>query len=62
MNKKIIPWVDISCSRCGTLADGSGYYYRGILTELRKGTKGWTIDDVYGTICPRCKKELDEVR
>lgn len=60
--KKIVPWVDITCGKCGCLADHSGYYHKGIIAELKRDTKDWTVDDVYGTICSGCKKELDEER
>ncbi len=60
--QKIVPWVDVTCNKCGRLADHSGYYYRGIIAELKRDTKYWTVDDVYGTICPYCKKKLDEER
>lgn len=60
--QKIEPWVDVTCGKCGCLAFGSGYYYRGIITELRRSTRNWIVDDVYGTICPDCKADLKEER
>lgn len=50
---KITPWVDITCSNCGCLAEGSGYYHRGIITELQNNTKDWHEEDG-STYCPEC--------
>lgn len=61
MKQKIIPWVDITCSMCGTMAVHSGFYHRGIVTELQKETKDWVYED--GVIyCPSCwKKHLEDM-
>ena len=56
---KIIPWVDVTCSICGTTATGSGYYYRGIIKKLQDSKKNWHSDgcNIY---CPDCWKEIKE--
>lgn len=56
---KITPWVDIVCCRCGWIANGSGYYYRGIIKALHQNTKDWheIRGDVY---CPDCYAKLKD--
>lgn len=49
-------WCDITCSQCGAMANGSGYFYNGIIKELRNNTKDWVDND--GTVlCPYCQLE-----
>lgn len=57
--QKIVPWVDITCGRCGCLADSSGYYYKGIITKLKQETKSWRYDNTYGNLCPGCQQEIE---
>lgn len=52
-------WCDITCSKCGCLASGSGYYYKGIISKLRNNTKNWIVDEGMNNICPECQKELN---
>ena len=58
--KKILPWVDVTCAYCGCLADGSGYYHKGIISQLKKSTKNWKIDETGACVCPNCFKEREE--
>lgn len=53
-------WCDITCSQCGALASGSGYFYNGIIKVLRENTKDW-VDDGGTILCPECQKENEEV-
>lgn len=53
---KIVPWVDVTCCKCGCMADHSGYYYRGIIGDLKKVTKNWYID-TSGRYCPDCARK-----
>lgn len=56
---KITPWVDVTCSRCGTIATGSGYYYKGIIKKIQENTKDWHTDGGE-VLCPDCWKEMKE--
>ena len=59
MADKITPWVDVSWCQCGCLAEGSGFYYRGIIEVLKKNTKKWKHFNG-GYYCPSCAKEYLE--
>lgn len=54
-------WCDITCSECGSIANGSGYFYNGIIKKLRENTKDWVSLDgcVY---CPSCWEEHENER
>lgn len=57
MNKKIVPFVTVMCCRCGEVAEGSGFYYRGIIAAIDKATKDWIYsEEIAGVLCPKCKK------
>ena len=56
---KIKPWVDVTCNFCGCIANGSGWYYKGIIGKLKESTKDWI--EVNGEYCcPECAKERKE--
>lgn len=54
--EKIIPWVDVTCCKCGCMAEHSGYYYRGIVGDLEKDVKDW-VKVGADCFCPSCAVE-----
>lgn len=60
MREKIIPFVEVTCSYCGGIAPHSGFYYRGIIADIREATKDWVHEDGT-TYCPTCwARHLEE--
>jgi hypothetical protein len=60
MNKII--WCEVTCGRCGAVANNSGYYSPDLIKRLKVETKDWKHDDSYRVVCPTCFKILNAKR
>ena len=59
-NIKNIIWCEVSCGRCGRIANSCDYYSPDTIRRLKEETKNWTDDINYRVLCPVCKKELEQ--
>lgn len=57
MSKNII-WCEVTCGRCGAVANACGYYSAELIKRLKAETKNWTEDDEYRVLCPKCRKKI----
>lgn len=57
---KNIIWCEVSCGRCGRIANSCGYYSPDTIRRLKEETKNWTEDMMYRVLCPVCQKELEK--
>ena len=59
-------YCEITCSSCGALLKGSGYYKNAsIISKLKSNANesGWVWDEEFGgNLCPECQKEVKEER
>lgn len=56
---KNIIWCEVSCDRCGRIANSCDYYNPDTIRRLKAETKDWIEDVNYRVLCPVCQKELE---
>ena len=59
MVKEII-FCEVTCGKCGTVANFSGYYSPARIKKLKQETKAWVSDDNYRVLCPHCQIKIKE--
>lgn len=63
MNKRMLIWCEVTCRRCGRVANASGYYSPDRIKRLKTETKNWEANDEnYGILCPNCKDEIETIK
>ena len=63
MSKRMLIRCEVTCRKCGKVANASGYYYQEIINKLKAETKDWDADDEdYGVLCTDCKSEVELIR
>lgn len=61
MAKNII-WCEVTCGACGGLAAASGFYSPERIKLIKRQTKDWIEDDLYGCLCPSCAESLGRAK
>lgn len=60
MNKRMLIWCEVTCRKCGRVANACGYYSPQRIKKLKEETKHWEANDEnYGILCPDCKDEVE---
>lgn len=54
---KNLIWCEVTCGRCGKVANNCGYYSSELVKRLKMETKDWKEDIQYRILCPECYKE-----
>mgnify|MGYP003307575473 CR=1 FL=1 len=56
--KRNLIWGEVSCRKCVTVANFSGWYSPERIKKLKLETKSWGEDDDYGVLCPDCYEDV----
>ena len=63
MSKRMLIWCEVTCRKCGKVANASGYYSPERIKKLKAETKNWDAsDEDYGVLCPDCKSEVERIK
>lgn len=63
MNKRMLIWCEVTCRKCGRVANSCGYYSPERIKKLKEETKNWEANDEnYGILCPDCTDEVKIMR
>lgn len=59
---KNLIWCEVTCRRCKEVAKHSGWYSPDTVRKLKKETKNWHEDSIYGVLCPDCWEHVNYER